>query len=191
MNFLGDDSHWDEPDFMLSYIITALVNGTGMELGVTLMLRGLVISGTLVSEQTYLEKVTETLMNQVDLSKVDMPEQVKESLLALLDLRKMTEFNIDDYIMEDEVDDMEDEDWEEAEDDDEDWEDDDLDMPPPLQFLHLKDPLMLAGDPPIGFGEGSDVVLRLRLTSIDGWMLGRLTPDIPDFMDFGDNGVRH
>jgi hypothetical protein len=201
--FGSGENLWDEPDVVLTYIITALVNGMGIEIGATLMARGLVISGTLISEETYLDQMSELLVNQVKFTDPDVPEAMRESLKQALNLRTLSEFNIEDYVRaatasmenleseegdEDDMDDMDDMDDEEIFDQD----DFDMDdMPPTLQYVHMKDPLIVAGDPPINFGEGSDVILRLRLTSIDAWMVGKISPEMPDFLDFDDNGLAH
>jgi hypothetical protein len=192
--FSGNDNIWDEPDLVLQYIVTALVNGMGLEMSVTLMARGLVVSGTLISEATYLDNISNLLKKQVSFNDPDMPAEVRESLQQVLDLRSLTEFDISDFISEamlneDEREEMDDEDDYE----DYDYDDDYSDMPPELQYLHLRDPLILAGEPPIDFGEGSDIVLRLRLTSIDGWMIGKISPNIPpEYFDLNsDDDVKH
>ncbi len=195
----ASENLWDEPDIVLSYIVTALVNGMGLEIGVTLMARGLVVSGTLTSEHNYLEQISNVLMNQVQFTDESVPEDVRESLKALLDLRSLSEFDADSYLpgagsisMGDEGDEDESDDNDFADMDD--FDDDDMDivdLPPTLQYLHLKDPIIVAGEPPINFGEGSDVMVRLRLTTIDGWMLGKISPDMTNYIDFDDNGTKH
>ncbi|MFZ4814412.1 MAG: hypothetical protein ACOYL5_07750 [Phototrophicaceae bacterium] len=192
LDFPMTDGGANEPDFILNYIVAGLVNGIGVEIGITLMLRGLVMTGTMVSEKTYLEGVTKTLTEQIDFNDPNTPPEVRESIRQILDLRDLTEFSMADYMMANAAQ------MEEYEDDDEDddFDDDDYapDIPPPLQYLHIKDPMMLAGDPPVAFSEGSGVVIRIRMQSIDGWMLGRLLPNTPpdDFLDFGgDDSVRH
>ncbi len=190
----GGDNPWDEPDVVLTYIVTALVNSMGLQMGMTVMARGLVISGTVVSERSYLENVTQTLLDHVNFTGADIPEEAKESLKDILDVRSLAEFDIEDYMSGIPLDDDDDLDVEGfvnlplngAEVDEMDVDD----MPPPLMYIHLKDPVVVAGEPPIGFGEGSDVVIRLRLTSIDGWMLGKLTPNLPDYMEFDDD-IQH
>jgi hypothetical protein len=183
----GGDNFWDEPDFVLTYLVTALVNGMGVEMGITLMLRGLVVSGTLVSEQTYLEAITRTLQEQINFSEADASAEAQEALKNILDLRTMSEFDPLEMFggMTDEVDGVED-------DEADDFDVDDADVGPSLiQYLHLKDPLVVTGEPPISFGEGSDIVLRLRMTAVDGWMIGRLLPDVPDFPTFGNGNITH
>jgi len=183
--FGGGGNVWDEPDVVLSYIVTMLVNTMGIEVGVTLMTRGLVISGSLVSEAVYLENVTQMLIKQVDITDEDVPEEAREALKSVMDMRGLYEFDPDDFIPGPDAvpDDYEYDEMDEFVDDE---------MAPVIQYLHLKDPLILAGEPPINFAEGSDAMLRLRLTSIDGWMLGIIQPDFGDFMPFRDNGeVKH
>jgi hypothetical protein len=204
--FDSSNNYWDEPDFILTYIVTALVNGMGIEVGVTVTVRGLVMSGTLVSEQAYLDNLTTMLQTQIDFGDPDAPPEAREALNNILDLRMMTEFDPEgifkpltdqlDTPPDDSLDDVSAPLGQPSGDDpfSEDMLEDlleDVDMPPPLQFAHLKDPLVLSGEPPVSFGEGSDVILRVRLTSIDSWMIGRLLPDMPDFPDFDLGNLAH
>ncbi|MEL6151079.1 MAG: hypothetical protein AAFV33_19650 [Chloroflexota bacterium] len=180
----GGENVWDEPDIVLTYIITALVNGMGLEMGATLMARGLVISGTLTSEKAYLDNISDMLMRQVQFDDESVPEEVREGLKDLLNLRSLAEFDLHDMaatIAED------------MDDDDDDFDDmDDIDLPPPVTYIHLKDPVIVAGEPPIEFGEGSNVIIRLRLTTIDGWMLGKISPDAGAMFDFHDDDeIKH
>jgi hypothetical protein len=174
------DNYWDEPDFVLTYIVAALVNGIGMEIGVTLMVRGLVVSGTLVSEETYLASLTKTLQQQVGFTAGNIPKDAEAALKDVLDMRSMTEFDPEDV-------------FEGATDDDQD--DQMLEMsegvPAPVQHLHLRDPMVIVGEPPLAFGEGGDLIIRLRLTTVDGWMIGQLLSDAPDFPDFGGSELTH
>lgn len=201
--FGGGDNIWDEPDIVLQYIVTALVNGMGLEISVTLMARGLVISGTLTSEAAYLDRISNMLREQVAFTDPEMPPEIKESLQQILDLRSLSEFDITNFIprsviekMEADLEDGDTADVDGNDEDDIDYDDmdfDEDDFPMTLQYLHLKDPVIVAGDPPINFGEGSDVIIRLRLTSIDGWMIGRIMPDVSDYFNSlnGDNDVQH
>jgi len=173
---LGPDGNvWDEPDIVLAYIVTALVNGMGVEIGVTLMAHGLVMSGTLVSEQQYLSNVTDMLIEQVDFTDSDIPEETRDALKSVLDVRNLGEFDPLTYAAEAENDEMADQ-----------------MMPPLLQYLHLQDPLVVAGESPIQFQPGGGVTVRLRLTSIDGWMLGEIRPDFGGLGPFDDDDqVKH
>ena len=93
MDMLGNSNLWDEPDMVLSYIVTMLVSTMGVEVDVTLMTRGAVISGTLISEGVYLQKLTDTLMEKVQFTNQDVPEEAREALKLVLDVRDMSEFN--------------------------------------------------------------------------------------------------
>jgi hypothetical protein len=182
----GGENFWDEPDFVLTYIVTALVNGMGVEVGVTFMVRGVLVSGTMISEDSYLELLTQQLQNQISLDDTDAPEDAKEALKAVLDLRSLKEFSPEDYLPDVAPEDFDD--------DDRLFAVEDVDMgegPPLLQHVHIKDPLIIASDQSIGFGEGEDVLYRLRLTSIDGWMVGRLMPNMPDDFPPDFDGLAH
>ncbi len=184
----GGDNFWDEPDFVLTYIVTALVNGMGMEIGMTFMVRGVLVSGTLISEDSYLDLLTQRLQQQISLDDTDAPAEAREALKTVLDLRSLKEFSPDDYVPPVDEDDFDEDDLPLSPDDLGDL--DPGEMPPALQHVHIKDPLIVAGDQSVGFGEGGDILYRLRLTSIDGWMVGRLMPDMPnDFPDF--DGLAH
>lgn len=182
------DNFWDEPDFVLTYIVTALVNGMGVEIGVTFMVRGVLISGTLISEDRYLDLLTERLQKQISLDDTEAPAEAKEALKTVLDMRSLKEFSPEDYLPLDDTGELDEDDLPLSAEDLEGMEMGD--SPPALQHVHLKDPLIIAGDQSVGFGEGENVLYRLRLTSIDGWMVGRLMPDMPDdFPDF--DGLAH
>ena len=60
----ADSSYWHEPDALLVDIVSGFVNKGGMELGVTLFIRGLVISGVLVGEREYLRAISEMFRSQ-------------------------------------------------------------------------------------------------------------------------------
>lgn len=199
--------YWSEPDQLLSYVVTMLVNAMDMEFDVTIMLRGLVISGTLVSEGKYLKQASNALAGQFDLSSSKIPVDAREALKEMFNLTNMTEFDVRDYIEigkakadadsaappDDDPSSTTDPEFDNDDLDDEDFEALIDNMPPPLQYLHLRDPMIVAGEPPIRFANGSEIALRLRLASIDGWMLGRLFPvmddDILGLDD--DDDVRH
>jgi hypothetical protein len=181
----GGDNIWDEPDIVLIYIITALVNGMGLEMGVTLMVRGLVISGTLTSEKDYLDTISNMLAEQVEFEEKGVPVDFKESFKEILNLRSLAEFDVTEFASKmADTNDLDDN-------DNDDFDFDDMEMPPQVTYLHLKDPVIVAGEPPIQFGDGSNIIIRLRLTMVDGWMLGKITPDVGDFFDFDDDEVKH
>jgi hypothetical protein len=59
------------------------------------------------------------------------------------------------------------------EDDDEDFDLDDMPMPA-IRHLHLKDPVILQPQPSISFTHSQISIVRIRLTAIDGWMIGKV-----------------
>lgn len=194
MPMVADD--WHEPDVILSYLVTTLVNGMGLEIGMTMVVNGLVMSGTLISEKAYLDIMTETLQSQISFDDKKVPEEVQEALADLLDLRPMAEFDPEEIAERMQaVEDMFEVDDEEDDDDDDDFDVDDFDdIPeiPVIHYAHIKDPVMVAGEPPVSFGEGSRVVMRIRLASIDSWMLGRLMSSLDDdFSDFDSGELKH
>lgn len=179
----GGGRSWNEPDYVLTYILTALVNAVNMEISMTLTVNGVLMTGDVVSERVYLQQATELLKSQMDFDDPEMPPEVRQSLEAMLDLTTLAEFDAPWLRDPDDVDDDEDE-------------DSDLVEPPmPVEYLHLRAPIILAGEPPVNFGEASDIIVRIRMASIDSWMLGRISPDGPDLLDdFLSNGngdVKH
>ncbi len=157
---------WDEPDHVLMYIVTGLVNGMGVELGVTLMMRGMVVSGTLISEEAYLDVITDMLTSQMNIT--EAPPELKKILTEAVDLRGLAEFDMDEY-MDYYGEDNDDTDEEKADADDFD------EVPPPsvVMYLHLKDPVIISPEPSLGFPMGQGPLMRLRMASIDGWTIGR------------------
>ncbi len=167
--FDDDDFTWHEPDFLLSYLISSLVNVGGAPLGVTLMMKGIIITGTLISEKEYLDSLSDMLQSQVREALASLPAEDRKMAEDAFDFRELTE---DLYPEED---------------------DDDDEVPDTLFFLHLKNPLVVTPQPSIGFSSGPFPVMRIRLTHIDGWMLGASIPD--DLDDFvapnGNSEIKH
>lgn len=144
----GDETFWQEPDFLLNDLITLLVHRAGVELGVTLFVKGLVMSGTLVSEQTYLESLSEAFMSKVRSAVPDMPDDAIDRLQEALDF---TDLASEDLI------------------------DEELDSygVVPLRYLHLKEPVIISSSNALGFVDSDVPILRLRMNMVDGWLLGR------------------
>ena len=166
--------HGRSRDYILTYLVSSLVNMGGAPLGVTLMVNGTLITGTLMSEREYLEMMTAILQEQVRAALAMLPEKEREMAESAFDLRDLTE----DFYPE-----------ESGEDDD-----DDSDMPTmDLVHLHLRNPTMLSAQPPFGFSEGPLPVMRIRLAQVDGWMLGTSIPeDLDDFVPpNGNPEIKH
>lgn len=173
-NFLDIDETtlWLEPDTVLANVITAMVNMMGMPIGITLFVKGTVISGTLVSEQEYLEKLTEVFQSAAKQSISPNNKEESEIIEEIFDFTKLGDNNL--FVA------------------DEDTDDDEIDSEPEdtplyIRYLHIRDFSILTPNPPLSFGSSSFPILRLRLTAIDGWMLGQSTPHDFDVNEFGDN----
>ena len=167
--FDSGDEAWNEPDFLLSYLVSSLVNLGGAPVGITLMVKGTILSGTLMSEREYLDTISGLMQQQVRDALSGMTPEDREMAEKAFDFRDMAE----DFYPEDE--------------------DDDKPGPEPLYFLHLRNPLVISPQPVISFSSGVLPVMRIRLANIDGWMLGASLPDdLDDFMrSNGGNDVKH
>lgn len=153
-----ESAFWLEPDFVLADIIASLVNLMELPVGVTLFIKGMVLTGMLVSEREYLDALSDTFTTLARQSFRPSDAKEVEDLEAAFSYRDMTEH--DPAAVEE-----------------------DADALPPVRFLHLKDPMILTPQPGISFGHSGFPILRLRLTMVDGWMLGQSMP----FGDLGDD----
>lgn len=184
----GDTGYWHEPDALLVDIVSGFVNKGGMELGVTLFIRGLVISGTLVGEREYLRAISDMFRSQAKRTLLNPTKQEMQMTDEIFDFTNMAE----DIVVEDLYDDAA-----PAADDAADGEDmDDIPGVPAIRYLHLKDPAVIQPQPAVSFSHSSISILRIRLTAVDGWMLGKVTvdDDEDDLMNFpppAPNEIRH
>ena len=158
-----DGVSWQEPDFILSYLISTLVNMGGAPVGITLLVNGTIISGTLIGEREYLARVSESLQTQIRNALEMLSPEDRHMAEAAFDLRDLVE---DIY----------------PEDADEDDEEPMMGITP-LVHLHLQDPIVLSSQPAVQFRSGPVPVMRIRLAQVDGWMLGAATA--PDDEDSG------
>jgi hypothetical protein len=181
----GDSDFWKEPDFLLADLVSGFVNKGGMELGITLFVKGLVITGTLTREQDYLEAISSMFVNQAKKSMVNPTKQDIKSTEEVFDFTGLAE-DIDlaelygqrDDEFEDELDEKEDD----EELDDFDPDEDERTMPS-IRHLHLKDPVIIQPQPAVSFTHSQVSILRIKLTAVDGWMVGKVTVD-DDLSDF-------
>jgi hypothetical protein len=151
-DFSPNDFSWQEPDFILSYLVSSMVNLVGVQIGVTIMLKGMVITGTLVGEREYLNAISEMFTSQIQSSLRGLSKDEREAAEEAFDLTDLFE----DFYPEERDDD-----------------DDEQPGITPILHMHLRDPIVLFPQPAIGFTESIVPILRIRLTSVDGWMLGR------------------
>ncbi|MBZ0275426.1 MAG: hypothetical protein K8I60_04750 [Anaerolineae bacterium] len=170
---------WLEPDFLLVDLVSGLVNKTGMPLGVTLFMRGTVITGTLISEKEYLSALSDTFVRQARQSMESPSADDIKAIEELFNFRTLNE-DVD-------IEDISDKDDEELE---------DMEIPP-IRHLHMKDPMIIIPQPSITFGPVPAPLMRVRLTAVDSWMVGKMTLDdldqsFPRDLDFPDDGgLRH
>lgn len=180
------NSFGNEPDFILSYFVTILVNSMGMELDITLMVQGTVVTGTIISEEKYLDAVTSDLQRRLQVADPNATQDVRDALKQVLDLRPMREFDPNDLFSYAEAR-MAAESNAEAPLNEE----DEPPIPPPLEYIHLKNVSITQGDTPMNFSAWG-ALMRLKFLSVDGWMLGRLQEapgyhPLDAFMDFEDD----
>lgn len=151
-----DSAFWQEPDFLLADLVSSMANRSGMQLGVTLMIKGTVVTGTLISERDYLAAMSDMFVAQ---AKKSIPSPTKEDLKAVSEAFDFNMLTEEDYDSDSE----------------DDSDEDDGGGLSPIRHLHLKDPAILLPQPSIAFAQGEFSVMRIRLTSVDGWMIGRST----------------
>lgn len=165
-DYAGESGFWQEPDPFLVDLVSGFVNKGGMELGITLFIKGQVMTGTLVSEQDYLNAMSDMFAAQ---AKKSMVKPTKEELKATEDVFDFTHLaeDIDPATFMPDMDDEDEEDFDM---------DDNLPLPI-IRHLHLKDPVILQPQPSISFSHSQISIVRIRLTAIDGWMIGKVTVD--------------
>jgi hypothetical protein len=174
----SENFSWMEPDFVLSYLVSALVNLAGAPLGITLLVKGTILTGTLVSEREYLTILSDMLQSQIRRTLSGLSEEertIAESAFDLTDL--MEDFYPDLGADKDDEDDEDDDDF------------DNMVGINPIYHLHLKDPIILSPQPAITFSDGVFPVMRIRIANIDGWMMGASIPGMMGGAGRGD--VRH
>lgn len=183
--FMSDGSYWQAPDFILTDIITTMVNMMEMPVGITLFMKGMIISGSLVSERQYLSSLSAVFqaLASASFEGAEDDAEMKQEIQRMFDFTKLTE---NDYSLMD----MEDEELEATHDDvdfdlnlDEDDDDEAFDFDEfyqmkkssvvPVRFMHLRDAMVLYPGASIGFRHSILPIIRIRIHSIDGWILGQ------------------
>lgn len=192
-NEFGSDSEfWQEPDFLLADLVSGFVNKGGMELGITLFVKGLVLTGTLTSEQDYLKAISAMFAAQAKKSLVNPSKQEIKNTEEVFDFTGLAEdVDVNElYGNEDgQVEPVKPPARTEAEIE----EDEDERTMPNIRYLHLKDPVIIQPQPAVSFTHTQVSILRVKLTTIDGWMVGKVTidDDITDFPPPPPNEIRH
>ena len=168
---------WQEPDFLLADLVSAFVNRGGMQLGLTIFMKGMVITGTLVSEEEYLATMSKMFARQ---ARKSMLHPSAEDLQATEDLFDFTSLTEDDDTPKPE-DEEKDDDFDPA---------DDVHFPT-IRHMHLKDPVILQPQSSISFSHSQLPIMRIRLTAVDGWMMGKVSLDDDSDFPLTPNEIRH
>ena len=164
-------AYWNEPDFLLADIVNAFVNMSELEVGVTLFVKGKTITGTLVSEKQYLRDLSKTFRNRVQVKKTSkFTKQDSAELNKMFDFTELSESNVADQLDEFGMDRTKEF--------------------PAIRFLHMKNPVMVGTNGIVDFGQMPSTYIRVRLTQIDGWMLGQAA-NIDMFKDDGNTEILH
>lgn len=145
-------AYWQEPDFLLTDLVSLLANRVDSQMGVTLMVKGAVLTGTLIGERDYLRRINEAFKR---MARESLTKPSKETLESIEEAFSFDDLVEDDYPQGEEG-----------------------DKPPeasPIRHLHLKDPVIIYPNSTLSFMESELPVLRIRLAAIDGWMLGRIS----------------
>lgn len=169
-------AYWSEPDFLLTDLVSLMANRADSQLGVTLMVKGAILTGTLVGEREYLRRINDMFKR---MARETLTKPTKE------DLKSIDEAFGFDELIEDVYPEPEEEAEGELETDEV-----DLDEGSPIRHLHLKDPVIIYPGSTLSFIDSTLPILRIRLAAIDGWMLGRISV-ISDDDDLPDVGFLH
>ena len=168
---LDSESYWQEPDFLLADIVHLMVNIAGLEIGVTLFVKGMTITGVLSSEQNYLKDLSEKFRKRIQVNRSNMSKKQEAEFDAMFDFTHLSESTIMQEL------------------------DEEAGVmttrgASSIRFLHIKNPVLVGPQGVMNFAQGETPYIRLRLTMIDGWMLGEVvSPDL--FMDDDDHEVLH
>ena len=163
---MQDAEYWHEPDFLLTDLVSFMANKLEAQIGVTLLVKGTILTGTLVSERAYLDQMN-TLFKNLLRDNLETPTSEAVSMIQeAFGFDRMTE---DVYPQNDE--------------------DDEAFGASPIRHLHLRDPIMVLAGGVMSLTDSPVPVLRLRLSLIDGWMMGRLAMVRDD--DFPNQEIRH
>ncbi|MDX1996012.1 MAG: hypothetical protein SF029_26775 [bacterium] len=158
-----ESAFWLEPDFVLADIVTTMVNLMELPIGITLFIKGAVLTGTLVSEREYLAALTEMFTSLAKQSFRPTGSKEVEEIEDAFSFQEMAETELPSAgESEDEV-----------------------TMLPPVRHLHLRDATVLTPGPSISFAQSGFPMMRIRLNAVDGWMLGQAMAI--DDMDMDDD----
>ena len=144
---------WLEPDFVLADLVATLVNELELPIGITLFMKGMVVSGVLVSETEYLQSLTDAF-NRIAKTSLRATNGNGEPPDDLFDFTMLTEGESITEMMEDS-------------------DDEDFQLPPPIRHLHMREVHILTPNPSLSFMQSLMPIMRIRMNTIDGWILGQ------------------
>jgi hypothetical protein len=170
--FESDAAFWQEPDFLLSNIVSLMANKMDSQLGVTLLVRGLIMTGTLSGEKEYLTAVNNMFKSIAKDSLVKPSKEDLEAVDEAFIFDELTEDTYPNFAPPDKNNDYSNDDDDDFDDDDE-LELDDIDVAQ-IRHLHLKDPVIIYPQSALSLTESPLPIIRIRLTEVDGWMMGRM-----------------
>jgi len=184
--FFPDTGFWQEPDFLLSDLVSMLVNHAGIQFGITLMVKGMVVSGLLISEREYLAELSKYFQDQAK-------DAIKSAAAAAskADMRKMLQEAEEawdfTYLTEDVYPESDRQAGEKAKSGKNKEKGGEEDVPgeltpadfPTIRHIHLKDVEIVFHSPGLEFMQTRVSTWRVRLTAVDGWLVGRSVAQIP------------
>ncbi len=172
LDAIDSSDYWLEPDILLSQLVGSMVNVGGMQMGITLFIKGAVMTGLLVGEREYLQAMTDLFTTQAKQAMSGLPEAAIQEAMSAFDFVDLAESpSHPPSSLGGGADDFED--------------DDDYIYVPP-RYLHLKDPIIIRPESALTFMQSPIPIMRLRLSNIDGWMLGQAVPMDMDDMASDD-----
>ena len=171
-------AYWQEPDFLLTDLVSLMANRSDSQMGITLMVKGAILTGTLVGEREYLRRVNDMFKR---MARETLTKPTKEEIASIDEAFGFDELIEDEYP----------EPGEENEDEEGEAVETDLHEASPIRHLHLKDPVIIYPGSTLSFMDSALPILRIRLATIDGWMLGRISVIADDDDDLPDVGFIH
>jgi len=172
---------WQEPDFLLTELVSLFANALDAELGVTLLVGGSVVSGTLIGERAYLKAVN-GLVRRLSKDLLDRPTpEDLEAITGVFDPDRMVEDMLPGVVSDDQTGPTLE------------LETEQMSQPAPLRYLHLRDPILVQPGAMLSFGESELPIMRVRLTQVEGWIVGRASVLSHEALDdaFPPGGLIH
>src|SRR3990172_20754 len=73
-------AYWQEPDFLLTDLVSLMANKADSQMGITLIVKGAILTGTLVGEREYLRRVND-MFNRM--ARETLVKPTKEDLASI------------------------------------------------------------------------------------------------------------